>query len=376
MDEFSDIIITPNQFAIDKDYIKDTITNVAYNKIIIDYYERLSNELAPGKKNKNLPVFKSISVISDYKINSIRKCNDYWFIDKYEQNLIKDFVKTNLCKDKFCNNCKKVKQASRMVKYIPELEKYKDNLYHLTLTLPNVKGCELKNTIKKMSRGFKQLIRYIDGTKELTFIDFKKYKYSGAIRSLEITFKNDDYHPHYHCALIFKNLDLDKKIKNNYSIDYYHNREDRLFSEFEIIIQKIWYLIMNNIVVNEKNFNELELGYSCNCDKFKENDYAELFKYMTKETDEKHNILTYDNFKTLYFATKCIKQIQGYGCLYMINDDNIFDEVDKVYADIKQCLNQDEKPIETFECLIDLLNDNTYTLISRKKIYNYLKNSD
>ena len=37
MDEFSDIIITPNQFAIDKDYIKDTITNVVYNKIIIDY---------------------------------------------------------------------------------------------------------------------------------------------------------------------------------------------------------------------------------------------------------------------------------------------------------------------------------------------------
>ena len=61
MDEFNDIIITPNQFAIDKDYIKDTITNVAYNKIIIDYYERLSNELAPGKKEYS--PFKSHKLI-------------------------------------------------------------------------------------------------------------------------------------------------------------------------------------------------------------------------------------------------------------------------------------------------------------------------
>lgn len=376
MDEFNDILITPEHFEIDKEYIKNTIDNVAYNKIIIEYYKRLSDELAPGKKNKSLPLFMSINVISDYKINSIEKCNSSWIIDRYDKNLIKDFVKTNLCKDKFCNNCKKVKQASRMVKYIPELEKYKDNLYHLTLTLPNVNGCDLKKTIYRMSRGFKQLIRYIDGTKELTFIDFKKYQYRGAIRSLEVTFKKDIYHPHYHCAFIFKNLKLDKKYKNNYSIDYYKNREDRLFSEFEIIIQKLWYLIINHITVNKENFDNLELGYSCNCDKFNENDYAELFKYMTKETDENHNILTYDNFKTLYFATKLVKQIQGYGCLYMVNDNNIFDEVDKIYCCIKDILNNDEKPIEIFESLIDLLNDSEYKIISRKKIYNYLKQNN
>lgn len=376
MDEFNDILITPEHFKVDKEHIKNTIDNVAYNKIIIEYYKRLSDELAPGKKNKNLPRFMSVSLISDYKINSIEKCNNYWFIDRYDKNLIKDFVKTNLCKDKFCNNCKKVKQASRMLKYIPELEKYKDNLYHLTLTVPNVNGCDLKNIIKKMSRGFKQLIRYIDGTKELTFIDFKKYKYRGAIRSLEITFKKDIYHPHYHCAFVFKNLKLDKKYKNNYSIDYYKNREDRLFSEFEIIIQKLWYLIINHITINKENFDNLELGYSCNCDKFNENDYAELFKYMTKETDENHNILTYDNFKTLYFATKLIKQIQGYGCLYMVNDDHVLDEVNQIYCGIKDMLNEDEKPINTFEQLIDLLNDNEYTIISRKKIFNYLKQSD
>lgn len=35
-----------------------------------------------------------------------------------------------------------------------------------------------------------------------------------------------------------------------------------------------------------------------------------------------------------------------------------------------------KKPINTFEQLIDLLNDNEYTLISRKKIYQHLKKAE
>ncbi|MDD2519255.1 MAG: protein rep [Bacilli bacterium] len=358
LDDFKDIIVTPNDFIIDKKYIIKTDTNNIYNKIIIDYYKTLKGE---G------------SHISDIKINKIKECNRFWKIERYDYNLIKDFIRTNLCDDKFCNNCKKVKQASRMSRYIPELEKYKDRLYHLTLTLPNVVGADLKDTIYKMKKGFRQLVRYINCTDRLTFIDFSKYKYKGAIRSLEITFKADNYHPHYHCAFVFDNLDLDKKYKNNYSIDYYNNREDRLFSEFEIIIQKLWYLIINNIRVDKDNYNNLDIGYSCICDKFEDDDYIELFKYMTKETDEKDNILTYDNFKTLYNATYNVKQIQGYGKLYMINDNNIMDEVDKIYIDIKEFLNNKEKPITIYEDLLSLLNDTRYDLISRKKIYQYLK---
>ncbi len=60
----------------------------------------------------------------------------------------------------------------------------------------------------------------------------------------------------------------------------------------------------------------------------------------------------------------------------MVNDNNIFDEVDKIYCCIKDILNNDEKPIEIFESLIDLLNDNEYKIISRKKIYNYLKQNN
>ena len=111
------------------------------------------------------------------------------------------------------------------------------------------------------------------------------------------------------------------------------------------------------------------------CDKFKEGDYAELFKYMTKSTDEKDNILTYDNFVTLLESTYNFKQIQGYGCFYRINDEDLEEEIEKYYCSIKEFLSSYEKPIETFERPIDLLQDKNFTLISRKKIYQYL-NSD
>lgn len=363
---FGDILITPNDFEVSKDYLLKVHNNNNYNKVIVDYYQRLSEEKGNsfGSTNKAL-----------HKVDSVTNCHKRFIIDRYDYNLIKDFKSTNLCRDKFCNNCKKLKQASRMSKYIPELSKYKDNLYHITFTIPNVPGNELKDTLKKMSKSFSRLTEYFRLKRKRFFLYdyFENLGFIGAIRSLEITFKLDSYHPHYHCAFAFTNLTLDKTIENSYSKDYYNNRSDRLFSEFEIIIQKIWYLLMNDIRVTKENFDNLDLGYSCICDKFDDDDYIELFKYMTKETDEKNNILTYDNFKTLFFATYGIKQIQGYGELYKINDENIEEEVDKTYTSIIKFLKCHELPVEVIERPIDLLNDNVYTLISRKKIYQYLK---
>lgn len=362
---FNDILVTPENFEVSKDYLLKIHNNNCYNNVIVDYYKRLQEETRS----------KDYSRISNHKLDSILNCNKFFIIDKYNYNLVKDFKKTNLCHDKFCNNCKKLKQATRMSKYIPELSKYNDKLYHLTLTLPNVDGDNLKITLKKMSKSFSRLNDYVKLKQKRFFLYdyFKKLGFIGSIRSLEITFKGDSYHPHYHCAFAFKNLVLDKKIENIYSKDYYNNRSDRLFSEFEIIIQKLWYLLINDIRVTKDNFDNLDLGYSCICDKFSDDDYIELFKYMTKETDEKSNILTYNNFKVLYYSTYDIKQIQGYGAFYNINDSDLDDEVDKMYASIICFLKEDEVPVETLERPFDLLSDDKYTLISRNKVYQYLK---
>ena len=361
-----------DSFLIEKDYILSVHNNSVYNKVIKEYYKRLYEESGIYLPEEKKSIGKRETLKS--KLDSLDKCNKFWIMDVYNRSLIKDFVSTNLCKDKFCNNCKKVKQATRMSKYISELEPYKNNLYHITFTIPNVKGEELRNTIKKMSKAFNRLFRYIKGLDKINGVDFCKYGYKGAVRSLEITFNENEYHPHYHCAFIFDNLDVSNRIyKNQYSIDFTGSREERLFSEFEILIQKLWYLCYNEEYINYKRITTLVVGYSCLIEKFNDNDYAELFKYMTKETDEKDNILTYENFKTLYQSTFALKQIQGYGCLYKITDKDLTEEVDKVYADIIKFLSQEnEKPVSRLEQPYDLLTNDNFKIISRKKIYQYL----
>lgn len=363
---------------IKKDFISNIVNNKVYNEdVILNYYYRLQSEI-PELNLAN-------------KIYSLETCNSYWLLDVYRNQKVKDFKRTNLCKDKFCNNCKKVKQASRMGRFIPQIEKikYDYSLSLLTLTLPNCNGEDLNVTIKKIFKGFKSLNRYLNGDLKIKGLDFSKYGYAGALRSLEITFKGDNYHPHLHIVVALdKNYNKLDEIKENNSFHInsysYHNcfkngtkhRElKRVFSDFEVLIQKIWYLLMNNQRVNLKAIESLKEGYSCTLDDIDDTSYYEVFKYMTKATDENDNVLTYENFKILYFALNRVRQIQGYGVFYNFkDDDSIINEVDEYYDVIVNILKAKEDPEEVSQTPQDLLTDNEYTLISRKKIYSYLKN--
>lgn len=349
------------EIQIEKNYINEIINHKEYNKVIIGYYKRLQEEMSMPLGNQ---------------IDNISNCNSWWILDHYKQQKVKDFKKTSLCKDKFCNNCKKVKQASRMAKFVPMInELAKDKfIYHMVLTVPNCNGANLKETIKdKIFKNFYTLNRYLNINLKIRGLDLSEYGYQGAIRSLEVTFNKDDYHPHLHCIIALdKPLDDNKHIKNTYS----RSRKNgyRKFTDFEILIQKIWYLLNNGIKVTKKSIDNLDLGYSCTIDPIDESSLFEVFKYMTKSTDEKKNILTYDNFKTLYFALYRVRQIQGYGCFYNVkDDDSIINEVDDMYDVIINILKAKEDPLEVFEAPEDLLLDNENIIISRKKIFNYLR---
>lgn len=349
---------------VSKDLLNDVVKNIDYNKTIINYYNRFAQQ---GSITFNPNTLKNTS-------ERIYSCNKFWQLDKYEQHKIKDFKKTNLCRDKFCANCKKVKQAGRMAKYIPALEPYRYKLYHLTLTVPNCSGQEILSTYKNMAKSFKMLINYLTGHNNIKGIDFSSWGYEGAIRSLECTFKGDSYHPHFHVCLVLDHELTSKEYINKYSYDYSkgHGEIKRSFSSEEILIQKIWYLLINGIKVTFGAINELKEGYSCSMDKFRYNDYAELFKYMTKETDENGDILTYDNFISLYYGLYRVKQIQGYGCLYMITDDVDIESFQEQYELLMQELKAKENPETVYQTPQDLLNDNEYILISRKNYFKYL----
>lgn len=359
---------------ITKDFLSDVIINIEYNKTIIDYFGKYSleqrNLMETGKE-----FFFDPDTVSNNAQN-IEVCNKFWELDKYQEQKVKDYQRTNLCKNKFCSNCKKVKQASRMSKYIPELEQYKDNLYHLVLTLPNCNGDSLEDTIKHMSKCFRQLIRYIRGTDKIKGLDFESWGYKGAVRSLEVTYFTDSYHPHYHIALVLNSDILSKKdIINTYSYNFRTSIPElrRLFSKEEILIQKIWYLLINNTKVTKDNIDNLDIGYSCMIDKFQEGDYAELFKYLTKEVNENGEVLTYDNFKVLYKSLYRLKQIQGYGCLYNITDDGDLESMEREYEELIEGLRKNENPEKVIETPQDLAKDTEYLLISRKSYYKYLR---
>lgn len=355
---------------ISKDVLGSVSDNVNYNKLISKFYFLYEMEQAnlneQGKK-----IFVKPETLAN-KRERLDNCNSLWLLDLFEENKVKNFQKTNLCRDKFCHNCKKVKQSQRMSRYIPELEKYQDNLYHLILTVPNVIGEDLAKTIKKMSLSFRKLMYYIRGERVISGFEFlSEIGYLGAVRSLEVTFKGDYYHPHYHVALVADNINLDKKYINDYSYNY--GELKNYFSKIEILIQKLWFLIWNDSRITKENINNLELGYSCKLDKFKENEYQELFKYLVKGTDENENSLTYENFKILYKSLHRIKQIQGYGCLYKI-DDNIDEELfDELYNEYIEDLYKKENPLKTLESPGELLKDDEYILISKKTYINYLK---
>lgn len=348
---------------VKKDFISDILKNNKYNQeVISEYYLKLQQE------------FKEINFQN--KIDNLSSCNSWWLLDYYKEQKVKDFKKTNLCKDKFCNNCKKVKQASRLGKYMPMIENYKQdkNLYHLTLTVPNCKGEDLAETIKTMFLSFRRIIRYLSLDLKIKGLDFEQYGYIGAIRSLEITFKGDNYHPHLHCIFAFDNPIIDNRyIENTFSNSKKNGY--RKFTDFEVLIQKVWYLLNNKIKVTKKSIDELELGYSCTLDPIDESSAYEVFKYMTKSTDEDQNILTYENFKTLYFALHRVRQIQGYGCFYNVkDDDSIIEQVEELYDVYINILKVKENPLEVSQTPEDLLKDNDNLIISRKKIYSYLKN--
>lgn len=350
------------QAEVPKQVLQDVLNNIVHNKVIIGYYDRYSKEIE-GERQK----------VIERKVENIRGCNDFWFCDLYKKAKVKDFLKTNLCRDKFCANCKKVIQAGRMAKYCPELEKYSDSSFHLVLTSPNVKGERLKDHIKHMSRCFRKLHLYLSGKKLIRGLSFDSWGLVGAIRSLEITFKGDSYHPHYHVILVLKGLrHLNKTITNDYSYNYC--RMKNKFSDQEILLQKIWYLLINNVKVTMQNIHNLKQGYSCKMDKLKEGDYNEIFKYITKEIAEDGQVLTYQNFKTLYLALYRVKQIQGYGVLFSVDDSGDYTSTVEEYEAFVNGLREAENPESVSETVRDLLQDKEYTLISRKSYVKYMRN--
>lgn len=354
------------RLTVPKEQLQKAQERIKHNEPTAKTFRRLSAELDD-------PVIYR-------KSENIRLCNSIYSVDKYEKAKIKDLKHTNLCKDyKWCVNCRKIEQIARIARYKNIIRPYNKMIYMITLTAPNVEAETLDAEIDKMNEKFPYLIKYLSGDKKIRDLCFENWGYLGAIRSLEVKIskRKKDFNAHFH-VLIVLNHDLDlntKKHKNDYSKRSKSRNKVRLFSDAEILLQKIWKLLMTDTKVTKKAIDALEIGYNCTIDKYDEDeDYFEIFKYLVK-TDDENNNLPYELFKPLYFALKNRRQIQAYGVLNKASKEIIKQELEdarSIYNQFIKYLQKSESPVAEINKIIDLIQD-PYTLITRKNLHRILK---
>lgn len=338
-------------------YPKRVSANAMSNGDIIWNYKKLMATAIVNKAPRH--IIKNIMNRKD----RLENCNNFWQMETYEQSKVKRLLKTNSCHDRFCFICSRNRHGIINNRYHLLLEQYKDSLYHFSLTVPNCSGDELSNMIFNMQRSFKKLVRYLSGNIKIKGLDLAHFGFQGGICSLEISYESDSYHPHYHVVAVFDNPAVadDKHINNTFS--HFGNRT---FSEFEIIIQRMWYLLMNKQrltyeAVSGESTDENR--YSCIVDKCQSDEYKELFGYATKTRPEKP--MLFHNFKTLYNALYGVRQIQGYGIFYNIKPDTS-DYTEQECTMLSDFITADEEPTLSYEPLNRLANDSSYKIVKRR----------
>ena len=351
-------------------YVQKIYERVNYiSPVIAGYFERFAQE-------------KKSTIIMNLAYN-IKNCSHHWFFDHYQMQRIKDLHHIDICHNKFCPNCQKMMQASRLLRFGPVLNAIAEDydLYHITHTIPNVSGEKLSDGIDTLFKVYKRFHEYLSGKIRIKGLDFSQYGYAGSIRSLEVTYNSakvfvgQEYHPHLHSIIALKKgLVFDKVITNKFS--YRRGKYSRSFSRFEVLLQKIFYLIANNQQVTLKNIETVELGYTSALVKVEKDNYYEIFKYAVKgfSSDKKDKqMMSYEQFKVLYSAMYNRRCIQGYGKLFRLTPDDTIDEsMNEVYNDFIEKLKLVEDPSytsNTIEEVNDALQRKFCLYISRKSIY-------
>ena len=356
----------PDEVILPTHYFDEVKNKVEYNAIYAEHYMHRFQDT-------NKDRYRSMS-------ERISGCHKSWFGDRYKNAGVFNVKRVFHCHNRWCWLCTHLKQAKRLYKFHVLFEKLlkEYDLYHIVFTVPNVKGDELKDALSKMQRGLKKLIRYFQCFGKIADVDFVQYGWTGAIRSFEIVVNLTDYHPHLHVLFTLnKGLEFNRTVINKYSFS--NGRLMRKFSEFEIMLQKIFYLVYNGQKVNAKNIESVKLGYSCTVDHVEDDEWHEVFKYATKMSKDGASACTYEQFCLLDDILCRMKMIQGYGIFYDMDepDEENDPTAEILFEKVLIMLNKLEKPefdvTMQLNKLVDELHEKKLTVISKKMSYKYLQ---
>jgi hypothetical protein len=99
-------------------------------------------------------------------------------------------IRGKYCGNRWCGVCNRVRTAKLRNAYTPELSQWRD-AWFVTLTVPNVKGRHLADTIRTLTRAVREIANDVRRTDRLTW---------RAVRKVEVTYntRRRDFHPHLH----------------------------------------------------------------------------------------------------------------------------------------------------------------------------------
>ncbi|WP_297439547.1 protein rep [uncultured Clostridium sp.] len=297
-----------------------------YNGIYAYYYHEMSHEFSDEKKKYS------------YRSEQINDCLNLWLWDKYDKNKILDLQKVNRCNsNRFCPNCKLLDIS----KFIHEFKnRYKElapkgyKAYMLTLTIPSVKGEELRGTLDKLNKTFAKLFKkFAYNSKTRKGYADRLITIDGGIKVLEITYNHmNGFHPHFHCVVLSKdNLNIDLLEKNIQGKFSNKRNEYNYKSKIDIQFGKLWSMLWYGDRLTKANidstvYDPKETYYAAN-KKCLEIDFRELdekgiyevFKYTVKDSD----IDNYYVFKTLVQSLEGKRIRQGFGLLLKMQCENV-----------------------------------------------------
>ena len=141
------------------------------------------------------------SVISQTRLRALADCGSRLIFAQQEDGG-KTLANANFCRLRLCPMCgwrrslKLFSQVSKITDAI--LAEKKARFIFVTLTVENVKGEDLRDTIHRMNNGFKGLVQNKIG---LSASKIFRENLLGYMKAIEVTYntKRNDFHPHIHC---------------------------------------------------------------------------------------------------------------------------------------------------------------------------------
>lgn len=401
-----------NELQFSSAYVSDVLERISNNDVIAGFYRQLFEQTGNDRY-----------FALHYEVAN---CSKNWYFDMHRKLKIADLIRVQLCHNRFCPNCQKMIQATRLKRFTPVLLDTSDtkDLFHMVLTVPNVTAPYLRTTVSILFEAFARLVRLLRGTDKLRGVDLKPLGFSAALRNTEITFNTTrrDYHPHLHTIIAFdRGLYMPKIHRNKFSYDKNGGQRllKRQFSDFELFLQKVWRLLVDQIAARVYRYglrlseplrsgsplysvfgdgkpcstgqkgkrNALTLdavralsnddGYSVILDSVENGHFVQVFKYAFKLQSEDSQLMDFEQFETIRGALHGRKTIQGYGYWYnMQGDDYIDDSLDEFFNVFKAYLWQIDYPDSVNlspEEVLHMISEGAYTCITRRKLQHILE---